>query len=205
MSMPMMRPKRKNPILRTRVMNLPPSARGRVALGLTAGAAEGRLMLQVCERCASLQYPPREACAGCLSPELRWREQSGEGDLLAVTILRHSNDLYFRERLPWRIGMVKLDAGPTLIVHLHGDVAEAPCRVRVGARLDRSGQAVLIGFPEQETPHMADDPVLRDMTSDPKFRKVLITDGKSPVGQAVARAMVKAGADIVWVGVAEPW
>jgi NAD(P)-dependent dehydrogenase (short-subunit alcohol dehydrogenase family) len=75
----------------------------------------------------------------------------------------------------------------------------------VGARLDRSGQAVLIGFPEQETPHMADDPVLRDMTSDPKFRKVLITDGKSPVGQAVARAMVKAGADIVWVGVAEPW
>jgi len=49
MSMPMMRPKRKNPILRTRVMNLPPSARGRVALGLTAAAAEGRLMLQVCE------------------------------------------------------------------------------------------------------------------------------------------------------------
>lgn len=52
---------------------------------------------------------------------------------------------------------------------------------------------------------MADDSVLRDMTSDPKFRKVLVTDGKSPVGQAVARAMVKAGADIVWVGVAEPW
>ena len=159
MSMPMMRPKRKNPILRTRVMNLPPSARGRVALGLTAAAAEGRLMLQVCERCASVQYPPREACSGCLSPELRWREQTGEGELLAVTILRHSNDLYFRERLPWRIGMVKLDTGPTLIVHLHGDVAEAPRRVRVGARLDRSGQAVLIAFPEQEIPHMADDPV----------------------------------------------
>ncbi len=205
MSMPMMRPQRKNPILRTRVMNLPPSARGRVALGLTAAAAEGRLMLQVCKRCAAVQYPPREACAGCLSPELPWRDQTGEGELLAVTILRHSNDLYFRERLPWRIGMVKLDAGPTLIVHLHGDVGDAPSRVRVGARLDRSGQAVLIGFPEQEVPHMADDSVLRDMTSDPKFRKVLVTDGKSPVGQAVARAMVKAGADIVWVGVAEPW
>ena len=45
MSMPMMRPKRKNPILRTRVMNLPPAARGRVALGLTSAAAEGRFML----------------------------------------------------------------------------------------------------------------------------------------------------------------
>ncbi|MFM8546567.1 MAG: SDR family NAD(P)-dependent oxidoreductase [Betaproteobacteria bacterium] len=205
MSMPMMRPKRKNPVPRTRVMNLPPSARGRVALGLTAGAAEGRLMLQACKRCSTVQYPPREACVSCLSPELTWREQRGSGELLAVTILRHSNDLYFRERLPWRIGMVKLDGGPTLIVHLHGDVGEAPARVQVGARLDRSGQAILIAFPDNEVPHMADDPTLREMTCDPKFRKVLISDGKSPVGQAMARAMVKAGADIVWVGVSEPW
>jgi len=52
---------------------------------------------------------------------------------------------------------------------------------------------------------MADDKMLREMTSDPKFRKVLVTDGKSAVGQAVVRALVKAGADIVWVGHAEPW
>jgi NAD(P)-dependent dehydrogenase (short-subunit alcohol dehydrogenase family)/uncharacterized OB-fold protein len=205
MSMPMMRPKRKNPIPRTRVMNLPPSIRGRVALGLTAAAAEGRLALQVCGRCATVQYPPREVCGQCLSPDLPWRDQDGGGQLLALTVLRHSNDLYFRERLPWRIGMVRLDTGPTLIVHLHGDVGKAPCRVRVGARLDRAGQAVLIAFPDQEVPDMADDPTLREMTCDPKFRKVLIADGKSPVGQALARAMVKAGADIVWVGVSEPW
>ena len=49
MSIPMPRPARKNPILRTPQMNLPPSARGRVALGLTAAAAEGRFELQVCE------------------------------------------------------------------------------------------------------------------------------------------------------------
>ena len=52
MTMPMMRPKRKNPILRTRQMNLPPGARGRVALGLTAAAAEGRFELQTCADCA---------------------------------------------------------------------------------------------------------------------------------------------------------
>jgi NAD(P)-dependent dehydrogenase (short-subunit alcohol dehydrogenase family) len=34
---------------------------------------------------------------------------------------------------------------------------------------------------------------------------VLITDGKSAVGQALARALVEAGADIVWLGIAEPW
>ena len=52
---------------------------------------------------------------------------------------------------------------------------------------------------------MADDRMLREMTSDPKFRKVLVTDGKSAVGQAMVQALVKAGAEIVWVGHAEPW
>ena len=205
MTMPLMRPKRKNPVLRTRQMNLPPWARGRVALGITAAAAEGRFELQTCEDCDTVQYPPREACHKCLSARLHWRTQSGEGELLATTTLHHSNDLFFRERLPWRLGLVRLDAGPTLMVHMHGEAGNAPSRVRVGARLDRAGQAVLIGFPNEGSAHMADDKMLREMTSDPKFRKALVTDGKTEVGQAIVRALVKAGADIVWVGHAEPW
>lgn len=205
MTMPLMRPKRKNPVLRTRQMNLPPGQRGRVALGITAAAAEGRFELQECEDCGTVQYPPREACGKCLSSSLQWRQQSGEGQLLSSTTLHHSNDLFFRERLPWQLGLVHLDAGPTVVVHLHGEAGEAPARVRVGARLDRAGQAVLIGFPSEGSPHMADDKMLREMTSDPKFRKVLVTDGKTPLGQALVRALVKAGADIVWVGHAEPW
>lgn len=205
MTMPFIKPPRKNPVLRTPQINLPPAARGRVALGLTAAAAEGRFALQVCADCGAVQYPPREACHRCLSPDLPWRPQSGAGELLAMTTLAHSNDLYFRERLPWRLGMVRLDAGPSVMVHLHGEVGEAPTRVRVGARLDRAGQAVLIGYPEKGTENMADDPMLREMASDPKYRKVLVTDGKSATGQAVAHAMVKAGADLVWVGHAEPW
>ncbi|MET4575623.1 SDR family NAD(P)-dependent oxidoreductase [Ottowia thiooxydans] len=205
MSIPMPRPSRKNPILRTPQINLPPSARGRVALGLTAAAAEGRFELQVCEDCGAVQYPPREACGRCVSARVRWCAQSGAGQLLAETTLDHSNDLFFRERLPWRLGMVQLDAGPSVMVHLHGDVGAAPERVRVGARIDRSGQAVLIGFPEKESEHMADDKMLREMACDPRFRKVLVTDGKTPVGQAVVRALLKAGADLVWVGHAEPW
>jgi NAD(P)-dependent dehydrogenase (short-subunit alcohol dehydrogenase family)/uncharacterized OB-fold protein len=205
MTMPLMRPKRKNPVLRTRLPTLPPGQRGRVALGMTAAAAEGRFELQQCEDCGALQYPPREACHRCLSPNLKWREQSGEGELLSQTTLAHSNDLFFRERLPWRLGLVRLDAGATLMLHLHGDVPDAPARVKVGARLDRAGQAVLIAFPDKETPNMADDPMLRDMGCDPKFRKVLVTDGKSAVGQALVQALAKAGADLIWVGHAEPW
>jgi NAD(P)-dependent dehydrogenase (short-subunit alcohol dehydrogenase family)/uncharacterized OB-fold protein len=205
MTMPLMKPSRKNPVLRTRQMNLPPWGRSRIALGLTAAAAMGRFELQVCTDCGTVQYPPREACHRCASVRLAWRTQGGQGRLLGATTLHHSNDLFFRERLPWRLGLVQLDAGPTVMAHLHGDVARDAVRVTIGARLDRAGQAVLIAFPEQETPHMADDPMLREMTSDPKFRKVLVTDGMTAVGQALVRELVKAGADIVWVGHAEPW
>jgi NAD(P)-dependent dehydrogenase (short-subunit alcohol dehydrogenase family) len=141
----------------------------------------------------------------CLSQRLEWRAVDGAGELISDTLLHHSNELYYRERVPLRLGLVRLDAGPNLLAHLHGDCAAAPSRVRVRAHLDKSGQAVLIALPPEDTTNMADDPILREMTSDPKFRKVLITDGKSAVGQAIAKALVNAGADIVWIGIAEPW
>jgi hypothetical protein len=55
MTVPLQRPKRKNPILATRLAKLPPASRSRVALGLTAAAALGRFELQVCHDCRSVQ------------------------------------------------------------------------------------------------------------------------------------------------------
>ena len=43
MTSPLTKPKRKNPILRTRLPVLPPGARSRVGQGVTAAAAEGAL------------------------------------------------------------------------------------------------------------------------------------------------------------------
>src|SRR5271170_3005311 len=136
---------------------LPPSGRSRAALGLTAAAALGQFELQVCGGCGGVQYPPSEVCRQCLSGTLSWRKQSGAGELIAETTAYHTNDSYFRERLPWRLGLVRLDAGPTAVVHLHSGCDPAPSRVRVGARLDKSGQGILMAFPNDEVPTMADD------------------------------------------------
>ncbi|MGB6534556.1 MAG: SDR family oxidoreductase, partial [Xanthobacteraceae bacterium] len=152
-----------------------------------------------------VQYPPREACRACLSRRLDWREQPQGGELVSETMLRHSHELFFRERMPWRLGLVKLDCGPLVVAHLHGDCAPAPARVRIDLHLDRAGQAAMIALPPKDTPHMADDRQLREMTCDPKFRKVLITDAKAPLGRALVEAVVAAGADLVWAGHAEPW
>jgi NAD(P)-dependent dehydrogenase (short-subunit alcohol dehydrogenase family) len=52
---------------------------------------------------------------------------------------------------------------------------------------------------------MADDRQWREMTADPKFRRVLVTNGRSVIGQEAAAALKAAGARTVFVGVAEPW
>jgi NAD(P)-dependent dehydrogenase (short-subunit alcohol dehydrogenase family)/uncharacterized OB-fold protein len=196
------RPKRKNPVLRTRLPTLPPAARSRIALGLTAAAALGRFELQQCRDCGTVQYPPREACQKCLSIRLDWKPQPQGGELLAQTVLHHSNDLFFRERLPWRLGLVKLDCGPTVVAHLHEAVQQ---RVKVRAALDRADQAVIVALPDKEGFDMAEDRQLREFTCDPRRRKILVTDGKTAAGQALVKSFADAGSELIWVGHAEPW
>jgi NAD(P)-dependent dehydrogenase (short-subunit alcohol dehydrogenase family)/uncharacterized OB-fold protein len=198
-------PHKRNPIMPLRLPTLPPTARSRAALGFSAAVAEGRFELQACHDCGQIQYPPRDVCGNCLSVRLTWKPVSGRGELISDTLLHHSNELYYRERVPLRLGLVRLDEGVTVLTHLHGDCPSAKAQVRVRAHLDKAGQAALIALPASDTPNMADDRMLREMTSDPKMRKILVTDAKSATGQALVKALLDAGADMVWAGVAEPW
>jgi len=179
---------------------LPPTSRSRVALGLTAAAAIGRFELQTCLACGAVQYPPREACHRCLSVKLAWRAQPTRGELLSRTTLSHSNEPFFQQRLPWSIGLIRLDCGPSVIAHLHGRVSSAGMPVRVGLCLDRAGCAVLVAFPVEEVIDLAADRQLSQLSCDPKSRKVLVTDAASELGRAVVRALCAAGAATVWAG-----
>ena len=204
MTEPLARPRRKNPLLKTREPLAPQGVRSRTAQGLTAAASEGRFALQVCEECSAVIYPPRDACPACLSVRLPYRDVEPAGTLVAETTVRVSPDSYFRERVPWRLGTVKLDVGPLIVAHLHGDAVEG-ARVRLSLQLDKSGAPVVFALPDPPTPNMQDDPQLREMTCDPKFRRVLITDGRTAVGQAMAKALAAAGASIIFVGIADAW
>ncbi len=203
MTAPLVPPPRKDPLRKTREPLLPQGVRSRTAHGLTQAAAEGRFALQVCADCGCTLYPPRDACPRCLSPRLPFQDVRPDGIVLAETTIRTSTDPYFRERMPWRIGTVTLDCGPAIVAHLHGDVREGE-RVRMTLRLDKSGNAVALAMPAMATPHQEDDMQLRELTCDPKFRRVLVTDGRNAVGQAMARAMTAAGASVL-VGIADPW
>jgi NAD(P)-dependent dehydrogenase (short-subunit alcohol dehydrogenase family)/uncharacterized OB-fold protein len=204
MTDPLICPRRKDPLKKTRETLLPQGARSRTAHGLTAAAAEGRFALQVCAECGFVLYPPRDVCPRCWSARLPFRDVAPDGVLLVETTIHTSTDVYFRERTPWRIGTIALDCGPSFVAHLHGDVRQGD-RVRLTLRLDKSGNAVALAMPVQPTPHQEDDVQLRELTCDPKFRRVLVTDGRTATGQAMARAMAAAGASIIFVGIADPW
>lgn len=204
MTEPLAPPKRKDPTKRTRLPLLPSGARSRTSQLLTLAAAEGRFALSACHDCGAVHYPPRDACPQCLSPRLGLKDVSPLGKLIAATTIHTSTDPYFRERMPWRIGTVALDAGPSVIAHLHGDVSEG-CGVRLAWTLDKSGQAVAMALPLKDTPNMADDRQLRELTLDPKHRRALVTDGRTAVGQAVVHALAKASAAIIFVGLADQW
>jgi len=197
-------PRKKDPVKRTRQPTLPPGNRSREAQGLTAMAAVGRFALQVCAGCGQVQYPPRQVCGQCLGDDLPWRDVATGGALLAETNVHAANDLFFRDRLPWRLGLVRSDAGPTVVAHLAEDCRQGE-RVRLSLDLDRSGHAVMNARPEKSGPNLEDDVQLREMNMDPKDRRVLIVNGKTALGLALAQAFKAAGAREIFVGHAEPW
>lgn len=202
MTAPLLPPRRKDPLKRTRSGHVPPGLRSRAAKALAVRAGLGQFALQHCECCDKTTWPPRDRCPHCWS-ELHFKSQANGAVIVAETTIHTTTDLFFKAHLPWRIGTAKLDSGPVAIVHLHGDVVQGN-RVRMQLMVDRGGNPALFALPEQDTENMADDSQLRVFTANPKHRRVLITDGRNAVGRAVAQAMVKAQARTVFVGNADP-
>lgn len=203
---PIQPPPKKDPQQRTRNALLPPRDRSRAALKMAASAAGGSFELQTCGSCRSLVYPPRDACPKCLATTLTFEKVPQTGRLIAESTIQTTTDSYFRERTPWRMGTVLLDGDQplALTVHLHDEV-QAPCPVRIRAFLDKTANVVLMAMPLQTSKTTEDDPQLRELTATPKHRRVLISDIRTPLGQAVADAVLQAGASRVFGGNATPW
>lgn len=99
----------------------PPRARTPVGMDFNAANLPVALAMQHCRACHAVQYPPREVCGDCLSPDLAWRETATGGTLLAGVALHHSLWEFFRRRIaeaPWPVATVRLDCNVTVFAHL---------------------------------------------------------------------------------------
>jgi uncharacterized protein len=68
---------------------------------------EGRLVVQECEQCQTLRFPPRPYCS-CLSDASRWREMSGRARIWSWCISFGPTLRAFAERTPLAIVVVEL-------------------------------------------------------------------------------------------------
>lgn len=196
-------PVRKNPLKKTRTPLLPPAARSRKAHLLIPPAGRAEFVLPRCAACGAWAWPVPEACPACLSADLPLTPAPRGAAVISATTAEVPADLYFRERAPWRVGLVAMDCGPKALVHLHPD-ADRGDRVRLSLVLDRAGQAVLHAAPEAEG-DMTRDPQWQEMAADPRGRRVLITDARHIAALPLAQALLAAGARHVWLGVDEAW
>jgi uncharacterized protein len=94
-------------------------------------AARSIFALQTCDTCGDAHVPPSPACPKCLSEDQSWKPASGRGTLESWADFHRAYWDGFKEELPYRTCLVKLDEGPLIISNLIGDDA----KTRIGARL----------------------------------------------------------------------
>jgi uncharacterized OB-fold protein len=104
------------------------------------------VQIQRCSDCRAWIYYPRAFCPECLSPQLEWKQISGNGTLYSFTIARRPTAPFWADEVPQLIAVVELDEGPRLTSTLC-NVEEGD--IRIGMRLqplfdDVSGKNVTL-------------------------------------------------------------
>lgn len=90
--------------------------------GFWTAAAEHRLVLPRCDRCAAEFFPPERLCPTCGSPEWGYVENSGAGTVTSYTVVHRAPSPDFET--PYVVAVVELGGGCSLLTNLvHVDPA----------------------------------------------------------------------------------
>ncbi|MBW8639069.1 Zn-ribbon domain-containing OB-fold protein [Hoeflea sp. WL0058] len=99
-----------------------------------SAAREGRLVMQKCSSCGTVNFHPKPWCIECGDRNLVWTEMKQEGAVYSYTI-SHSvamNYLGWQEELPVVMCLIDIDGGARMYAQLT-DVAEQD--IHVGMRV----------------------------------------------------------------------
>ena len=99
-------------------------------------AAQHRLVVPQCRRCATFRMPPSPFCYVCQAQDIDWTEQTGDGRVYSYTIIHHAVVPLMRDALPYVVAVVELpDAGGVRIVSNLVDMEPAEVEVGMPVRL----------------------------------------------------------------------
>ena len=94
-------------------------------------AKRGKLLVQRCAGCRNAVFYPREICPYCWSSDLGWEETPGRGRLKSYSTVHKPSHPGWVPAVPYHVGLVELDEGPTLLSH----ILLQPEHLTVGVRL----------------------------------------------------------------------
>jgi uncharacterized OB-fold protein len=92
-------------------------------------ARSHRLVMPRCDDCGRYHFYPRTLCPHCSSPQLKWTEVSGRGEVYSFTVINRAPSPAFAAAVPYVVAAVKLAEGPHLMTNIVGIAADA---VRIG-------------------------------------------------------------------------
>ena len=97
---------------------------------------EKRLVLQNCDACDVLQYPPRQACATCGSAEkLAWKEVNGRGHISSYIVIEDGRLERRMPDQPYNLALIILDEDPR--INFYSNLPGVPVdEVPVGAAVE---------------------------------------------------------------------
>ena len=107
------------------------------------GCAAGELRVQRCAACSHHRFPPAPICPRCLGADSEWVTLSGRAMLRSAVTFDQLYNPAFADEMPYTVGVVDLDEGPTLYARVPTGAA-AGTRLRVA--FDRFGDVSLPRF-----------------------------------------------------------
>jgi uncharacterized OB-fold protein len=95
-------------------------------------AAEGRLVIQRCNACGALRWPPLVGCPECRSRRTAWVDVAPTGTVWSFVVYHRAFQPSLKHEIPYTVAMVELDDGPFMV----GRLASAEKPPVVGDRVD---------------------------------------------------------------------
>lgn len=94
----------------------------------------GKLSLQECAACGTVQHPPEEVCHACLGMEFKARETSGTGTIYSFVVAHHPVAPSLKDAVPFAVVLVSLDDVPSARV-IGNVVNREPSQIEIGQKV----------------------------------------------------------------------
>ncbi len=106
---------------------------------------QGQLVVQKCDSCGALRFPPRKLCANCLSRQSSWTPVSGEGEVYSFIIMHRVYHPAFATQVPYAVATIKLKEGARMLSNVIGiNPHEIKCGMPVRVSFEKLDEAVTL-------------------------------------------------------------